>query len=521
MNAEQEAWIVQAMSEPLFYDHPVAEVELIETHISWVFLAGDFAYKVKKPLNLGFLDFSTLAKRRYYCQEELRLNQRFTSRLYLSLTQIGGSLDAPAINKQPALEYAVKMRRFPQNQQLDRMLSAEQLSVRHIMAFAAKIAALHQDTPAAEAGTVYGNADSVIAPALENYKQLRPLVKDSGAAELLAMLEQWTRKSFEALKPTIDQRKAKGFIRECHGDVHLANMAWFDEQPLLFDCIEFNENLRWIDVANDIAFLLMDLDDRGQANLGWSFLNRYLLETGDYQSVILLNFYKSYRAMVRAKVICMRLAQGYLNETQTSRAETLYKSYLALAEQYTLSHVTPLIISHGLSGSGKTTFCTLLARVFGAIHLRSDVERKRLYGLSPTAASESPIGGAIYSAKAFAGTYDRLRDIAGVVLRTGMPAIIDATFIKKDQRELFSRLAKDLQISLVLLDFPLSEAELRRRIAQRSRGAADDASEATLEVLEYQIEHEEPLTTIERQLAIRVSPDTTPETVAAAIRERT
>jgi predicted kinase len=297
-------------------------------------------------------------------------------------------------------------------------------------------------------------------------------------------------------------------------------MAWFDGQPLLFDCIEFNENLRWIDVANDIAFLVMDLDDREQATLGWSFLNRYLLETGDYQAVTLLNFYKMYRAMVRAKVICLRLAQGHLNERQRHQSETLFKSYLDLADQYTLSQVTPLIITHGLSGSGKTTFSSQLARVHGGIHLRSDVERKRLHGLAATAESESSVGCGIYNAKAFAETYSRLLDLASVVLDAGSPVIVDATFIRKHQRELFSRLAEELKVPLVFLDFPLEEEVLRLRIEQRAQGERGDASEATVEVLEYQLRHEEPLTTIEQQLAIRVEPDTTAESVTDALRKQ-
>lgn len=234
----------------------------------------------------------------------------------------------------------------------------------------------------------------------------------------------------------------------------------------------------------------------------------------------MLNFYKIYRAMVRAKVICLRLAQGHLNEMQQSRSETLFKSYLDLAEQYTLSHATPLIITHGLSGSGKTTFSSQLARAYGGIHLRSDVERKRLYGLAATAESESSVGCGIYSAKSFADTYSRLRDLAGVVLHAGLPVIIDATFIRKHQRELFSRFAEERQVPLVLLDFPLAEEGLRRSIEQRARGARDDASEATVEVLEHQLIHEEPLTTIEQQIAIRVDPDTTAEAVTVALRKR-
>ncbi len=295
-------------------------------------------------------------------------------------------------------------------------------------------------------------------------------------------------------------------------------MAWFDNQPLLFDCIEFNENLRWIDVVNDIAFLAMDLDDRGQTALGWVFLNRYLQETGDYQGISLLNFYKSYRAMVRAKVTRLRLAQGDLDATQRLQAEQLFQSYLDLAEQYTLTHTTTLIITHGLSGSGKSTFSSRLASLIGAIHLRSDLERKRLHGLAATADSGSPVGGGIYSAKAFNQTYERLRDLAGVVLRSGLPVIIDATFIKGHQRNLFSRLAGELQVPLVILDFPLAAGELRRRIEHRAHSATGDASEAGIEVLEYQLEHAEPLSASEKQQVITIHPDSSAEAVADAVR---
>jgi hypothetical protein len=518
MNAEQDAWIVRAMCEPRFYDHPVAEVALIETHISWVFLAGDFAYKVKKPLDFGFLDFSTLAKRHHYCREELRLNRRFSTNIYLALIQIGGSPDAPIINGDPALEYAVKMRRFPQGCQLDRMLAAGQLQARHLVVFADMIAALHQRAATADADSPYGRPAAVIDPALENFSQLSVLVKGTNHEPQLAKLEQWTGETCDVLQPVFRQRKADGFIRECHGDLHLANMAWLDGQPLLFDCIEFNENLRWIDVVNEIAFLAMDLDDREQTELGWIFLNRYLHETGDYRGVSLLNFYKTYRAMVRAKVTGLRLAQDDLDATQRQRTEHLFRSYLDLAEKYILSDAVSLIITHGLSGSGKSTFAAQLAGLTGCIHLRSDLERKRLHGLTAKADSESPVAGGIYSASAFAETYTRLRDLASVVLRSGHQVIVDATFIRHCQRRLFSRLAEELSVPLVILDFPLAAEELRRRIEQRTASVVDDASEAGVEVLEYQIEQQEPLTAAEQQHVITIHPDSTAENVADTVR---
>jgi aminoglycoside phosphotransferase family enzyme/gluconate kinase len=515
MSAEQNSWLVRAMSEPSFYDHPVSGVKMIETHISWVFLAGEFAYKVKKPLNLGFLDFSTLEKRYYYCGEELRLNREFSPHIYLALTPIGGRPQAPLINSEPALEYAVKMRRFPQECQLDRMLASGQLQTCHIIAFATAMASLHQHASPASANTAYGGPDAVISPVLENFRQIRPLIEGSDREEQLAALEQWSRATCEALKPVISRRKREGFTRACHGDLHLANMAWLDDQPLLFDCIEFNESLRWIDVVNDIAFLVMDLDDREQTAFGWSFLNRYVQETGDYHGLALLNFYKTYRAMVRAKVTCLRLTQGHLGEIERNQVESLFQSYLGLAERYTHDHAVPLIVTHGLSGAGKSTFAAQLASQYGAIHLRSDIERKRLYGLAATDVSESPVDGGIYSAIAFKETYARLRELAAVLLRAGIPVIVDATFIKKQQRDLFRQLAEELQRPLFLLDFPLPEGELRCRVAQR----INDVSEANLDVLEYQLAQQEPLTENELQTAFKVEPETVINTVIKQLSE--
>ena len=519
MRKKQQPWIVQIMSKSSFYDHPAKNVELIETHISWLFLAGDFAYKVKKPINLGFLDFSTLAKRHHFCHEELRLNRRFAPQLYLKVMTIGGETEAAAPGKTPALEYAVKMRRFPRKCQLDRMLEAGQLRAHHLTDFARSIAEQHRSATSLEPAQPYGSARSVIEPMLENFKQIEPPQKKTRTAQQLKRLMQWTGTVFAKLESALTQRREEGFIRECHGDTHLGNMAWLNGQPLLFDCIEFNENLRWIDVISDISFLVMDLDDRGQPALGWHFLNHYLQETGDYQGVALLNFYKVYRAMVRAKVLGLRLSQGDLNEQERSETESLFQSYLDLAERYTLQLPPPLIMTHGFSGSGKSTFTAKLAESYGGIHIRSDVERKRLHGLTASAQSGSPLNSGIYSKKASVDTYLRLRDIASTTLCCGLPVCVDATFLMRKQRELFLQLADDLKVPLIIVDFPLPEEVLRKRIEQRSRNEEVDASEATLKVLYAQLDKEEPLTSNERQKTIRVDPDIPAEATVRAIRE--
>ena len=518
METVTESGLLKAMQQADFYDHPVAEVELIETHVSWVFLAGDFVYKVKKPVNFGFLDFSTLAKRQHFCLEELRLNRRFAPQLYLEVKTIGGDPACPIMGESPALDYAVKMRRFEQKNQLDRMLATGRLNVEKLRSFAAMVAGFHQAASVAEPEQSYGNPQSVLEPVLENFQQISPLLP-AAERRRLNELEQWSRNAFNKLHGLFLRRKTDGMIRECHGDLHLANMAWVDDEPLLFDCIEFNENLRWIDVINDIAFLVMDLDDRGQKKLGWHFLNHYLQESGDYQGLLLLRFYEAYRAMIRAKVTCLRLAQPGLSAAEVEQDRKLYQSYLALAHSYTEHPPKGLIITHGLSGSGKSTFVRELAAICGAVHLQSDKERKRLHGLTATANSHSPPGGGIYSARSSVTTYERLQRLAEAVISAGYPVVVDATFLKKQQRDQLRSMATNLQIPLVVLDFPVPESELRRRIQGRTRQGAD-ASEANAEVLDWQVVEQQPLDEQEQQTTITVLPDTPPEEVAAHIYER-
>ncbi len=507
--------LFEAMQQPCFYDHPVERVDLIETHISWIFLAGDFAYKVKKPVNFGFLDFSTLAKRHHFCLEELRLNRRFAPQLYLAVNRIGGNAACPEMHGRPALDYAVKMKRFAQQDQLDRVLAAGRLGPRQLDRFAIMIAGIHQTASVAGPEQPYGSPQAVIDPVLENFTQISSRTSLTERHQL-SELEQWSRKRCHDLHDLLQQRKAEGFVREGHGDLHLANMAWIDGEPLLFDCIEFNDNLRWVDVVNDIAFLVMDLDDRGEARLGWHFLNRYLQESGDYQGLQLLRFYKLYRAMVRIKVQCMRMGQPGLSDQEREQDLELYHSYLALASSYTVKPSRRLLITHGLSGAGKSTFVRKLAASCGAIHLQSDGERKRIHGLSATGASHSAPGGGIYDTGANHATYQRLQMLARGALTAGYSAIVDATFLKKLQRESLRRLAAELSVPLIILDFPLGETELRRRIQQRTT-QGEHVSEANTSVLDYQLAEQQPLAGDELALVMTVRPDTCPEDVADKI----
>lgn len=510
--------LVEKMLKPGFYDPPADHVEMVETHISWVFLAGEYAYKLKKPVDFGFLDFSTLARRQHFCHEELRLNRRFAPQLYLDVVSIGGTHEAPELGATPVLDYALKMKRFPQDCQLDRMLADDRLTPDKLDRFAESIAGFHERATRAAPYNQQGAAAAAVEPALENFSAIHPLLKEDDLKGRLADLEIWTRREGARLHDDFLQRRQAGFVRECHGDLHLSNMAWFKGEPVLFDCIEFSESLRWIDVINEVAFLTMDLDDRGESALGWRCLNRYLQQTGDYAGLRLLDFYRVYRALVRAKVAALRLEQPGLSQRQRENDLALLTSYLQLAENYSQVRQPLLLLTHGLSGSGKTWFVEQLAPLCQAICLHSDRERKRLHRLDTDADSQSAIAGGIYTASAGRRTYERLGELAGGLIKAGISALIDATFIRRNDRERICQLACEHQVPLIILDFPLAEDRLRQRLRQRT-GDPAAVSEATEEVLDYQLQQQEPLSAEEQKISMTITPETEVAAIVRRIQE--
>ena len=419
--------LLDGLLNPQAYPHPVECVEHIETHISHVLLAGDYAYKLKKPLNLGFLDFSTLERRRFCCAEELRLNRRLAPHIYLGVVPVSGTLQRPRIGPEQegeVLEYAVKMRRFDQDTLLTRMPVTRSLADRIAM----RVAGFHSVIPAAEAASEYGTPESVLLPMLENFEQIRVHLREPGALARLQPLERWTRKRHDELWSVLDRRKREGRIRECHGDMHRGNIALVGGELVIFDGIEFNPALRWIDTMSELAFLVMDLEEAGQADRARRFLNRYLEISGDYAGLLVLNFYKAYRAMVRAKVTAIRLGQPDVEPAEAARDREEYEGYVALAQGYTKQGTKRLIITHGVSGTGKSRLAILLRERLPLIHIRSDLERKRLFGLPELARTDAERGSGIYTDEAGDRTYERLRELAGLILDAGYSPLVDATF---------------------------------------------------------------------------------------------
>lgn len=488
--------LIRNLCEKGKYPHTVTSINLIETHISWVLLTGSFVYKIKKPVNFGFLDFSTLEKRHYFCQEELRLNRRFTEDLYLDVVPITGTAEYPEIGGDgQAIEYAVKIRQFPAGFILTELAKAGKLKKEDIDRIADMLAGFHANIARAEQDSPYGDSKTIKKWFDENFDHINPRLTDESQLARIRSIQNWGLKTWQDLTELMRQRKLGGHVRECHGDLHLGNMTLFNGKIILFDCIEFNPMLRWIDVISEVAFLQVDLSHAGCETLGYRFLNRYLHATGDYQGLRLLRYYLVYRALVRAKVALLRLEQQQTQATGSPKPALEFKEYcqyMDLAERFTQAPSPLLILTHGYSGSGKSTIAGELAENLGAIQLRSDIERKRIYGYTAMESSGSGLDTGLYSSKAGQETYRKLAELARDVIAGGFPAIIDAAFLKAEQRKLFKSLATECGARFIIIDFQASPETLRQRVLTRQQQKTDP-SEATLAVLAQQLQTAEAL----------------------------
>lgn len=501
---ERQDALARALTDPACYPHPAQEIRVIETHISRVFLTGGVAYKLKKPLDLGFLDFTTLAKRRHFCEQELTLNRRLAPRLYLEVVAIRGSIDRPRLaGDGDAIEYAVKMREFAQDDLLDRVLARGALAPAHVDALAQIVARFHAGLHGAPRDEGYGRPEAVREPVLQNFAQLRELAAEDEDCAALERLERRSRDEHARLAGLMEARRAGGFVRECHGDLHLGNIALVDGEIQIFDCLEFNPAYRWIDVANENAFLTMDLAYRGRSDYAARYLNDYLELTGDYESLALLAYYQVYRALVRAKIALIRARQAGLDPPAVAAARRDFELHLRLALRFTARQKPAIVITHGLAGSGKTTASQALLERLAAVRIRSDVERKRLFGLASRELATPPMRHDLYSAAAGARTYAEMERLVAIAVAAGYPAIADATFLKAEQRLRMRALAQSLGVPFLILDCRAPEALLRERIVARL-ARHSDASDATPAVLERQIAEQEPLTAIEEEDAVRV-----------------
>ncbi len=497
---------IEQLCRPAAFDHPAGDLVLRETHISWVILCGDFAYKIKRPVDFGFLDFSTLERRHRFCELELALNRRFAPELYLGVVPVTASPRGPEVAGGGAvMDYAVKMRRFDERQLLDNIAARDELDRGLVRALGSELGRLHAvlprhypDPDSADPGT----PAALLRACEQNFDQISQYPLGRGERRRLEVVRAWTRKQHESLLGMMKTRIGEGWVIDGHGDVHLGNIALIEGAVTLFDCIEFNPGFRIIDSIGEIALLTMDLEARGHPGESHQLLNDYLEYRGDFGGLALLDLYRCYYAVVRAKVNLLREPADSPGLESTAAYLEL-RRYLALAHRYCRSPDLFLAITHGVSGSGKSTAADKLVAECGAVRLRSDVERKRLFGLQPEQRCDADDVPMLYSPAMTQQTFDRLEHLAQEVLAAGFPVIVDATFLHRAVRGAFQSLARRLDLPFAILDCSADPEELRRRLRQRSRTGAD-ASDAGVEVMERQLEQLEPLAgeEIDRRVAV-------------------
>jgi aminoglycoside phosphotransferase family enzyme/predicted kinase len=494
--------LIELLLQPAAYPHAVNKVELIETHISWVLLAGDYVYKIKKPLDLGFLDFHTLERRRFFCDEEIRLNKPWAPDIYIDVVPVTLSGGAAQVSGSGApVEYAVRMRSFDQAMRLDRQLESGDLTVADMHELAAALARRHSAAAVVARSKRTHTVRRAIELIEENFGPLEGSVEEA----LLEEVRSWTTQQLRQLDAYMWQRFDDGFYRECHGDLHLGNLVRLPGGITTFDCIEFNEDMRNTDVMADIAFLIMDLAARRKVGLAAHCLNRYLELTGDYGGMRCFNLYFTYRCLVRAKVAVIRsLERNKAGDQQDDLKEA--HLYCDLARRQIRQRIPVLVVMTGLSGSGKTRVSGELMAALPAIRVRSDIERKRSFDLAETASSDSDLATGIYSSDVSEYVYAQLNGVAEMILATGHNVILDASFLHANQRAGALDTAKRMGSCCLLLQTVADEAILRARIVARQK-KNNDASEADISVLEFQLKDREPLTDEEQQLAIQCESD--------------
>jgi aminoglycoside phosphotransferase family enzyme/predicted kinase len=507
---------IDDLLEAAAYPHPVADIQLRETHVSWVVLTGSFAYKIKKPVHYDFIDSSTLERRRYLCDEELRLNRRFAPDLYESVVAITRSDGRLAVGGSgEPLEYAVKMRQFEPSQELAERLASGDVTGEDMGGFAALLADRHLRAAVAPANGSFGTFESVRKHMLDNFRPLDAHLGSGPARNQLERLVDWTNRSLARLQPLIESRLRSGAVRECHGDLHARNIVRWRQQWLPFDCLEFNPELRWIDVIGDAAFLYMDLVSHRREDLACEFLSRYLEETGDYAGLRLLPLYASYYALVRAKVDA--LGAETADPKGRRGLETRLAGRLATAVRFMDAKRPAMVIMHGVTASGKSSLSERLVPSIPAVRIRSDLERKRLEGVAPLARRIFGVGEGAYGTASTQATYNRLLELAESALDGNCSVVIDATFLEASHRALFRGLALDRDCPFLIVSCASDAATLASRLRTRALNALDP-SEATQAVLDHQLRTLQPLGPDELQHVISVdtsSPGTAGEAVKA------
>jgi len=485
--------VIQAMLKPETYPQPLKKITHIQTHISHIFLTGGLVYKIKKSVDFGFLDFSTLAKRRYFCHQEVKLNRRLTKNIYLGVVKITSEKRKPTINgKGPIIEYAVLMREMPQERMMNRLLVEGRVGEKDILALVRKLVPFYQEARTGKGVNPFGRIEVMVKNTEENFAQTQPYVGRLVATRTYTRIVSGTRDFLNNNQELFNKRIRERRIRDCHGDLHSANIC-LDKKPQIYDCIEFNHRFRYSDIACDLAFLSMDLDFHGRLELSRLFMKEYVRRSKDYDLHRLFNFYKGYRAFVRAKIHSFTSESPDISPKEKKYEIRLAKKYYHLASQYIQKDRNPeLLVVFGLMGTGKTSLAKELARQTGWPVFSSDEIRKALEGISPTDRKWEPFEKGLYSEEMSQKTYWKIRDEAQKRLRQGQSVILDGSYKRQAERIALMKLAKKNKARIRFLECRAPIKEIHQRLGQRGRDAMA-VSDGRWEILNLQRKDFDPV----------------------------
>ena len=484
--------VIAALLDPAHYpDDAPDEVKLIQTQMSFVLLTGKHAYKLRKPVNLGYVDYTTLDRRKLYSYKEVALNRRLCPDTYLGvipITEHNGKIALGGDGE--VIDYAVKMKQLPAAGMMDHRLSTGELTAEMVSAVAAKMASFHAAAETGDEISRFGAIESVKCNIDENFEQSRPYIGRALSQRQFDSLRRFFDVFLKDHAPAFGRRVAEGRIRDCHGDLHSAHICFQDANICIFDCIEFNDRFRYGDTAAEVAFLAMDLDHFGRADLRQAFVFEYIRRSGDTGLCEMLRFYQAYRAHVRAKVACFKLDDPFVPAGEKAAELDKAQGYFDLALSYT-RHGPRLFITVGFTGCGKSALAAEIARHLGSVYISSDVTRKKLAGLPPTQRASEGIEGGLYSREMTEKTYTAMMAEAEQALLMWHSVVIDATFLRRADREKASDLARCVNAEFVILDCRLPEEGLKRRLERRLTETA--VSDGTWEVYLSQRSRFEPV----------------------------
>ncbi len=478
--------VVDALCRPDFYPHHPASVELVQTHASYIFLAGDFVYKIKKPVRYDFLDFTTLEKRKFFCEEEIRLNRRLAPSVYLEVVPLSRNQQGTLVRgEENIVEYAVKMRRLPDDRMLKTLLRANPADLEPIAPIARTVAAFHKEAQTGGRIDEGGSLAAIRKNTEENFDETKKFIDVTIARHAYEFIADFTRAFLSANEPLLASRVSRHHIRDCHGDLHMEHICMTDG-VVIFDCIEFNERFRFIDTAAEIAFLMMDLDFHGYARQADLFGRTYMEHSGDTQAARLIDFYRAYYAYVRGKVTSLRLLSNGLPAAARDEITTLASRYFDLAYAYAARLEKPvLMLTAGLIGSGKSYQARSLESLLGARVIRTDVLRKEMLGITPSEKHADDFGKGIYADDITERTYARAFELAEAGLRAGHPVILDASFGDRAKRKAAGRLAEKVGVPFYVLDCVCPDDVVVKRLERRARDL-DNPSDGRWEILTEQ-----------------------------------